>query len=118
MVDKDKIEQALATIMDQIPEVEGLIAADMNGNVITGQTITAMDHSKIIENTLKVIEAAKGLSTNIEKGSVSEIRVTSDDGFTIIIIGKELIFTAITGTDAASSLGLIVRNLSVALKQL
>jgi predicted regulator of Ras-like GTPase activity (Roadblock/LC7/MglB family) len=117
MVDKEKIEQGLATIMDQIPEVEGLIAADYDGNVLTGQTLTQMDHSKIVKSMLEVLEASKGLSTQIEKGDVSEIRVSSDEGFTLIIVGKDVLFVAITGTDAASSLGLIVRNLTVALSQ-
>ena len=117
MTDKEKVERVLASVMDQIPEVEGLIAADFDGNVIIGQTLTSMDHSMIIKNIIKVIDASKELSTSIEKGSLNELRITSDEGFTLVIIGISLIFVAITGTDAASSLGLIVRNLSVALKQ-
>ncbi|MBD3226582.1 MAG: hypothetical protein GF329_00200 [Candidatus Lokiarchaeota archaeon] len=117
MADKDKVEQLLAEIMDQIPEVEGLIAADFDGNVLTGQTLTSMDHSKIVEETINVLYASKNLTKQIEKGDINEIRLSSDEGFTLIIFGKELIFIALTGTDAAPSLGLIVRNLSVALSQ-
>jgi len=117
MVEKEKVEQALAQIMDQIPEVEGLIAADYNGNVLIGQTLTEMNHKKLIEETLSVINASKKLSKEIEKGGIKEIRLSSEEGFTLIILGKDLVFCAITGTDAAPSLGLIVRNLTVVLKQ-
>ncbi|MHA1270739.1 MAG: hypothetical protein ACTSPY_13180 [Candidatus Helarchaeota archaeon] len=117
MVDKEKIESALATIMDQIPEVEGLIAADFDGNVITGQTLTEMDHKKIMENTLKVIESIKTLGGNLEKGGISEVRLTLEEGFVLVIVGKDIVFLALTGSDAAPSLGLIVRNLTVTLKQ-
>ncbi|TFF88583.1 MAG: hypothetical protein EU549_02745 [Promethearchaeota archaeon] len=117
MADKDKVEQLLAEIMDQIPEVEGLIAADFDGNVLTGQTLTSMDHSKIVKETINVLNASKDLSKVIEKGNVNEIRLSSGEGFTLIILGKELLFIALTGTDASPSLGLIVRNLTVALSQ-
>jgi len=116
MVDKNIVEKTLATIMDQIPEVEGLIAADYKGNVITGQTLTAMDHNTIVKKTLSIVSSSKELSTQIEKSSVTEIRIASEEGFVLIVCGKEIVFIAITGTDAASSLGLVVRNLIVALK--
>ena len=43
MVDKKLLEQKLAELMDIVPECEGLIAADSNGKVLVGQTITELD---------------------------------------------------------------------------
>ena len=41
---KEDLEPKLAEIMDQIPEVEGVIAFDVAGKVISGQTIENKDN--------------------------------------------------------------------------
>ena len=46
-MNKEELEQKLAQLMDTVPECEGLIAADTEGKVIIGQTITELNHSKI-----------------------------------------------------------------------
>ena len=43
-MDKKELEKKRAEVMDLVPECEGLIAADVNGKVIIGQTITDMNH--------------------------------------------------------------------------
>ena len=44
---KDDLEPKLAELMNQIPEVEGVIAFSETGKIISGQTIESMDKDKI-----------------------------------------------------------------------
>jgi hypothetical protein len=41
-MDKKVLEQKMSELMDLVPECEGLIASDLSGNVLIGQTITDM----------------------------------------------------------------------------
>jgi len=116
MANKDEIEKLLADLMDNIPEIEGLIAAE-DGKVIVGQTLTELDHSGVADNSVKILENATKLAQIIEKGDVKEINVRANDGYVIIVGSGNLLFAAITGTDATSSLGLIQRNLRIALEK-
>ena len=110
---KKEIEAMLERVMDQIPEVEGLIAVDAKGKKLSGQTITEMDHDAIIKSVLNVFKAANELGTNVEKGQVKVIRVNSAEGYTIIVGSQKLILIGITGLDAVNSLSLVVRNLEM-----
>ncbi|HUX99191.1 MAG TPA: roadblock/LC7 domain-containing protein [Candidatus Deferrimicrobium sp.] len=114
---QSEIESMLNRIMDQIPEVEGIIAADGNGKKISGQTITEMDHDKIIKAVLTTFKASQELGTVVEKGEATEVRVNSKDGYTMIVGSKKLILIAITALDAVNSVSLIVRNLHMILEQ-
>ena len=116
MAKKDEIEKLLANLMDSIPEIEGLIASE-DGKKLVGQTLTDLDHSGVAENSLKIVENAMKLAEITEKGDVKEINVRAHEGYIIIVGSKNLTFAAITGTDATSSLGLIQRNLRVALEK-
>jgi hypothetical protein len=42
-MDKKELEKKLAELMDLVPECEGLIASDLNGKVLVGQTLTDMN---------------------------------------------------------------------------
>ncbi|NVM52221.1 MAG: roadblock/LC7 domain-containing protein [Candidatus Helarchaeota archaeon] len=112
---KKEIEAMLERVMDQIPEVEGLIACDAKGKELSGQTITEMDHSAIIKSVLSVFNAAGELGTSVEKGDVTEVRVDSKEGYTMIVGSKKLILIGIAGLDAVNSLSLIIRNLKMIL---
>ncbi|MHA1144677.1 MAG: hypothetical protein ACTSRW_08065 [Candidatus Helarchaeota archaeon] len=114
MAKKEEIEKLLANLMDNIPEIEGLIAAE-KGKVIVGQTLTELDHSGVAENGVKILENASKMAQIIEKGNVKEVNIRANEGYVIIVGSGDLLFAAITGTDATSSLGLIQRNLRVAL---
>ena len=114
MVDKNEIEKVLGNLMDTIPEIEGLICAE-NGKVLIGQTLTDMDKQKISESCISILENGNTLSETIEKGGVKEINVRFDDGYAVVVGSPKLVFIALTGNDAAPSLGLIQRNLRLAL---
>lgn len=113
---KDEIEALLANLMDNVPEIEGLIASEA-GKVIVGQTLTDLDHSGVATNSVKILENAAKITEIVEKGDVKEINIRANEGYIIVVGSKDLIFAAITGTDATSSLGLIQRNLRVALEK-
>ena len=116
VVDKAEIEKLLANLMDNIPEIEGLIASE-NGKVLVGQTLTDLNHDGVADTGVKILENAAKLTEVVEKGEVKEINIRATEGYIIIVGTKGLVFAAITGTDATSSLGLIQRNLRVALEK-
>lgn len=114
---KKEIEAMLERVMDQIPEVEGLIACDAKGKKLSGQTITEMDHDAIIKATLEVFKAANDLGNKVEQGESSVVRVNSKEGYTMIVGSKKLIVIGITGLDAVNSLSLVVRNLQTIIEK-
>ena len=115
-VSAKEIEAMLERVMDQIPEVEGLIACDAtSGKELSGQTITEMDHKAIIKAVLNVFKAANDVGTSVEKGVVSVVRIDSQDGYTMVVGSKKLILIGLTGLDAVNSLSLVVRNLKMIL---
>ncbi len=112
---KDEVERSLAKIMDEIPAIEGIVATDLKGNIITGKTIVEMDLDKIVQNLVKIAEASGGLTT-IEKGNVQEVDITFDDGFALILCSGDKIIMAFAGQDAKSDRVLISMNLKRALE--
>ncbi|MHA1490391.1 MAG: roadblock/LC7 domain-containing protein [Promethearchaeota archaeon] len=113
---KEVIEAKLAELMDTVPECEGLIAADMEGNVIVGQTIIDMDHGKIAETCLNIVKNSNNLSANIDKGTNKNTTIELENGFVILVSSEKLLLIALTGMDGKTSLGLIKRNLKSILK--
>lgn len=111
-MDKEEIESNLRDLMDLVPECEGLIAAKKdNGEVIVGRTITEMDHDKIAQAAVKILDDSTNLKQSIGKGKVKNTMVTLDDGFAVLVEGKDEIFIALAGKDGRASLGLLKRNL-------
>ncbi len=111
MVDKEKLEQSLASLMDAVEVCEGLIAADNQGNIIVGQTLTEMDHKKIALDCVNLINNCDEVGTDISKGKLQDITLNLEDGFLILVGSEQLILIALAGNDALSSLALIRRNL-------
>jgi predicted regulator of Ras-like GTPase activity (Roadblock/LC7/MglB family) len=111
MVDKKKLEQKLAELMDIVPECEGLIAADPTGKVIIGQTITEMDHGKIAKACAAIIKDSNNLGIDIDKGALKTTTIELEKGFAVLIGSEKTILIAIAGPDGRSSLSLIKRNL-------
>ena len=119
MVKKADVEPQLAQLMDSVPEVEGIAAVDRKQKkVIVAQTITDMPHDEIANNTIATVEHASKLGAAIEKGKVTELSLKAVEGYCVIVGNDELILMVLTGSDAASSVGLILRNLRVILEKL
>jgi predicted regulator of Ras-like GTPase activity (Roadblock/LC7/MglB family) len=111
MVDKKVLEQKLAELMDIVPECEGLIAADSNGKVIIGQTITDMDHSKIAKACAAIIKDSNTLGKDTGKGSLKTTTIELENGFAILVGSEKNTLIALAGSDGRSSLALLKRNL-------
>ncbi|TFG25488.1 MAG: hypothetical protein EU532_11630 [Promethearchaeota archaeon] len=108
---KQEIEKKLAQLMDTVPECEGLIAADLNGKVIVGQTITEMDHAKIAKACVSIIKDSNTLGTDIGKGSLRNTTIELENGFAVLVGSDKAVLIALAGTDGKASLGLLKRNL-------
>ena len=108
---KDVIEKKLAQLMDTVPECEGLIAADMDGKVIVGQTITEMDHAKIAKACVSIIKDSNTLGSDIDKGSLKNTTIELEDGFAVLVGSDKTVLIALAGVDGQASLGLLKRNL-------
>ena len=111
MADKKVLEQKLAELMDIVPECEGLIAADLNGKVIVGQTITEMDHGTIAKSCAAIIKESNAFGNGIGKGKSKTTTVELDDGYAILVGSDAIVLIALAGLDGKSSLSLIKRNL-------
>ena len=110
-MDKAVIEKKLAELMDVVPECEGLIAADISGNVLVGQTLTEMDHAVIAKACASIIKDANTLGNKTDKGALKDTTIELEGGFTVIVSSSDVILIALAGTDGRSSLGLLKRNL-------
>ncbi|TFF87343.1 MAG: hypothetical protein EU548_10435 [Promethearchaeota archaeon] len=110
-MDKDQIEQKLAQLMDTVPECEGLIAADTDGNVLVGQTITEMDHDAIAKSCAAIIKDSNTLGGDTSKGGLKNTTIELEKGFVVLVGSEELILIALAGVDGRASLGLLKRNL-------
>ena len=108
---KAEIEPKLAQLMDIVPECEGLIAADANGKVIVGQTITEMDHAAIAKSCAAIIKDSNSLGNTIGKGSLKTTTIELDEGFAVLVGSDKLVLIALAGADGKASLGLLKRNL-------
>ncbi|MFW9824095.1 MAG: roadblock/LC7 domain-containing protein [Candidatus Thorarchaeota archaeon] len=111
MVDKKVLEQKLAELMDIVPECEGLIAADSNGKVIIGQTITEMDHEKIAKACVAIIKDSNTLGKDTGKGGLKTTTIELEDGFAVLVGSEKSTLIALAGSDGRSSLALLKRNL-------
>ena len=108
---KEVIEEKLAKLMDLVPECEGLIAADINGKIIVGQTIVEMDINKIAKACATIIKDSNTFGGNIGKGSLRNTTIELEEGFAVLIGSEKRILIAFAGSDGKASLGLLKRNL-------
>lgn len=115
---QSETEKMVADLMDKIPEIEGILLFDQNGNVSVGQTITQMDHSEIAKNAAVIIASARELNKSIEKGDANVTYVEGDNGYAVMANSEKGILLAIISKDAAPSLGLIIRDLKVTLSKI
>ena len=111
MVDKEVIEKRLADLFNLVPETEGLIACDLEGKVIVGQTITEMDHSGIAKKCSAIIKESNALGTNTGKGALKSATIELENGYAAIVGSDTGILIALAGLDGKASLTLLKRNL-------
>ncbi len=111
MADKKVIEEKLSELFDIVPETEGLIASDLKGEVIIGQTITDMDHSAIAKTCLALIKDSSNVGKNIGKGAFKTATIDLESGYAVIVKSDAIILIALAGLDGKASLSLLKRNL-------
>ncbi|MEJ2293335.1 MAG: roadblock/LC7 domain-containing protein [Candidatus Lokiarchaeota archaeon] len=110
-MDKKGLEKKLAELMDLVPECEGLIAADVNGKVIIGQTITDMNHDVIAKACSTIIKDSNSLGKDIGKGSLKTTTIELESGFAVLVGSDQNVLIALAGLDGRTSLSLLKRNL-------
>ncbi len=113
---KEEIEPKLASLMDTVPECEGLIAADANGKVIVGQTITELDHGKIAKEIVTILNSSGALGKLVKKGATLDVTVSYNDGFAQVTVGEEGILIGLMGLDGRNSISLLMRNMKSIIK--
>lgn len=108
----DAIEKLLNDLMNEIPDIEGLVLSRNNGDLVVSQTIFPdLDDNQISKTAVEVAESALRLSGTIDKGEIKELNVEFNEGFCLITSKNDLVLTVICATDARSQLGLIKMNL-------
>lgn len=121
MVDREHVEAVLAKMMDEIPTLEGLIAAKTDGTIIVGQTITDLDQSGLQAITNGMLSSAKNAVSvcNVaRKGKIQELLITSEKGFIMLVGAGDLVLIAIGGEDTKAHLALIRKSLISELSKL
>lgn len=115
---KKNIEDELNAVMEQIPAIEGLIAFKPKGEILTGQTLTELNHNEIVEYSMAIVNGASSLGKVIDKGTIGEIDVDCANGFVVVINSGDVALTALAGQDARPELGLVRLNLKTALENI
>nr|MDO8113263.1 hypothetical protein [Candidatus Sigynarchaeota archaeon] len=115
MVDKKELEKKLCRLMDEISEIEGLIALDNKGTLLVGQTITEMDKAAIGKAAFETFSKAKALGKATAKGGIQAMNLTLEKGSCCIVGNDSLIIFSLQGTDAANSIALILRSIKACL---
>ena len=110
-MDKKELEKNLAKLMDLVPECEGLIASDINGIVLVGQTLTDLNHDSIAKECITIINSSNSLGNHIDKGNLKTTTVELSDGFAVLAGSEEILLIALAGLDGKASLSLLKRNL-------
>jgi len=110
-MDKKVLEQKMSELMDLVPECEGLIASDLSGNILVGQTITDMDHKLLAKNCLAIMNGSNALGENLGKGTLKTTTIDYENGFAVVSSSDKVIIIALAGLDGKASLSLIKRNL-------
>ena len=108
---KAEIEPKLAGIMSEIAEVEGIVAFDPRGKVISGQTIAGDDIDKIAKAASDLLPRLTLLGSNIKKGSPREITIGLSNGYAFVAFGSKYSILCFVGQDAKTQLGLISRQI-------
>jgi len=121
MVDKTKVEKILAQVMDEVPSIEGLIAAKTNGEILAGQIITSVSKEVQEEFIKSLLGGAKHLASAIkivDKGELQDFLINTKKGSILLVGAADLVITAIVGVDGRANIALIKKTLTSVLKQI
>ena len=121
MVDKTKVEKILAQVMDEVPSIEGLIAAKTNGEVLAGQIITSVSKEVQEEFIKALLNGAKHLASAIkvvDKGELQDFLINTKKGSILLVGAADVVITAIVGVDGRANIALIKKTLTTVLKQI
>jgi len=121
MVDKTKVEKILAQVMDEVPSIEGLIAAKTNGEILAGQIITSVSKEVQEEFIKSLLSGAKHLASAIkvvDKGELQDFLINTKKGSILLVGAADLVITAIVGVDGRANIALIKKTLTSVLKQI
>ncbi len=113
---KAEIEPKLAKIMSEIAEVEGIVAFDPKGKIISGQTIAGDDTAKIAKAASDLLPRLTLLGANIQKGSPKDITITLSHGYCVITYGIKFSILCFVGEDAKTQIGLVARQIKAMIK--
>ncbi|MHA1734138.1 MAG: hypothetical protein ACTSU5_19525 [Promethearchaeota archaeon] len=108
---KDAIEPKLAELLDSISELEGIVAADTSGKVITGQNITEIDLNSVASKVVALIKGGGELGESSGKGSPNDFQFSFEEGFVQAVWNDKFLLIGLTGEDGRNSLGLVLRSL-------
>jgi len=114
-IDKARVEKALAGFMDTIPELEGVIAFNTNAEVISGQMLMDVDQSRLAYDLLNLAKNATSISKTLGKDKLIELTIKAKEGLILVKGQSGVIICAIAGQDAKQHMGLMLRELSIAL---
>ena len=113
---KAEIEPKLAGIMSEIAEIEGIVAFDAKGKVISGQTIAGDDVNKIAKSTSDLLPRLTLLGSSIKKGTPRDITIGLSKGYAFVAYGSKYSIICFVGEDAKTQLGLISRQIKSIVK--
>ena len=109
---KEVIEQELAKLFDIVPECEGLIAANLDGEVLVGQTLTEMDHDKIAKSCAAIVKDSNALGLDVGKGGLKSMTIELEEGFAVLVGSAKTILIALAGSEDKASLSLLKSKLT------
>ena len=108
-MDKKELEGKLSKLMDDVPEIEGLIALDKKGSIIVGQTLLEMDLAPIAKATFEMFSRSRELARLAGKGNIQAINMALDTGSCCIVGNDDITVISMQGDDATNSIALILR---------
>ncbi|MEM2637418.1 MAG: hypothetical protein QXL15_03605 [Candidatus Korarchaeota archaeon] len=120
MVKADIVAQKISEFMNNVPEVEALIATDENGNIIAGKAVTKRDDVAIVKSALETVKVFRGfiqkLTTEDEIPQV--ISSEGDKIISLILRGNGLYLIAAISPEVKATLGLMKKNLQLLVESL
>ncbi|MHA1596913.1 MAG: hypothetical protein ACTSYT_00640 [Candidatus Asgardarchaeia archaeon] len=110
----ESIEGLLSDIMESHPLIEGLIASNSKGEILSSQTIIDIDFdgmTTIAKSVLQIAKNALKVSNVCKKGKIRDFIVACEKGYFIVVGMEDVVLIAIAGLDAKSEIGLIRKTM-------
>jgi predicted regulator of Ras-like GTPase activity (Roadblock/LC7/MglB family) len=100
----------LAWLMEVVPECEGALALDKDGNLIGGQTILERDLPAIASRIQALLKASE-FNDLLEKGKPIEVIISWEAGFMVVMTDGEKTVGAMLGEEDRLQLSALSRRL-------